>query len=158
MDIWPKIQFIIIDEISMVGCILLTMMHIKLHRLKCNILLFGGIKIMFMGNFFQFPLINDTPLYSTRVQLIFSFTKSTQKKVIGNLWENYIQPNNVIFMEQMRQRKNTQYAKLLKNLRTKNILKLRFEILKTCFPSNLNVNLIDDPMKVITFIIPCNKL
>ncbi len=109
---------------------------------------------MFMGIFLQFPLINDTPLYSTQVQLIFSFIKSTQKNVIGNLWENYIQPNNVIFMEQMKQSKNTQYAKLLENLRTKNILKLNFEILKTCFPSNLNVNLIDDPRKVVTFIVP----
>jgi hypothetical protein len=106
-----------------------------------------------MGNFLQLPLINDTPLYSPHVQLIFSFTKSTQK-----IWENYIQPNNVIFMEQMRQSKNKQYAKLLENLRTENILKLKFEMLKTCFPSNLNVNLIDDPMKAITFIIPCNKL
>ncbi len=113
---------------------------------------------MFMGIFLQFPLINDTPLYSTQVQLIFSFIKSTQKNVIGNLWENYIQPNNVIFMEQMKQSKNTQYAKLLENLRTKNILKLNFEILKTCFPSNLNVNLIDDPRKVVTFIVPWNKL
>jgi len=80
MDIWPKIQFITIDNISMVGCILLTMMHIKLHRLKCNILPFGRINIMFMGIFLQFPLINDTPLYSTHIQLIFLVTKSTKKK------------------------------------------------------------------------------
>ncbi len=133
------------------------MMHIKLYRFKCNILPFGRINIMFMGIFLQFPLINDTPLYSKHIQLTFSFIKSTQKKVIGNLWENYIQPNNVIFMEQMRQSKNTQYGKLLKNL-TKNILKLKSEIFKTFFSSNLNVNLIDEPMKVITFIVPCNKL
>ncbi len=126
------------------------MMHIKLYRFKCNILPFGRINIMFM-------VINDTPLYSKHIQLTFSFIKSTQKKVIGNLWENYIQPNNVIFMEQMRQSKNTQYGKLLKNL-TKNILKLKSEIFKTFFSSNLNVNLIDEPMKVITFIVPCNKL
>jgi effector-binding domain-containing protein len=105
----------------------------------------------------MFMVINDTPLYSKHIQLTFSFIKSTQKKVIGNLWENYIQPNNVIFMEQMRQSKNTQYGKLLKNL-TKNILKLKSEIFKTFFSSNLNVNLIDEPMKVITFIVPCNKL
>jgi hypothetical protein len=32
---------------------------------------------MFIGDFLQFPPINDTPLYSTNIQLIFTFTKLT---------------------------------------------------------------------------------
>jgi hypothetical protein len=65
INIRPNIQFIIIDEISMIGCILLSMIHLKLQKLKYNILPFGGMNIMFMGDFLQFPAINDTPLYST---------------------------------------------------------------------------------------------
>jgi hypothetical protein len=38
---------------------------------------------MFIGEFLQFPLINDTPLYSANVQLMFTFTKLTHKKIIG---------------------------------------------------------------------------
>jgi len=33
-----------------------------------------------MGDFLQFPPINDTPLYSTNIQPILTFTKLTQKK------------------------------------------------------------------------------
>jgi len=66
----------------MVGCILLATIHLKLQKLKSNILPFGGFNIMFMGEFLQFPPINDTPLYSTNMQLIFSITKLTQEKVI----------------------------------------------------------------------------
>jgi hypothetical protein len=82
-NIWPNIKFIIIEEISMVGCTLLATIHLKLQKLKFSILPFGGINIMFMGDVLQFPPINDTPLYSTNIQLIFTFTKLTQRKFIG---------------------------------------------------------------------------
>jgi hypothetical protein len=55
-------------------------MVLKLQKLKYNILPFGGINIMLMGDFLQFLLINDTRLYSTNIQLIFTFTKLTHKK------------------------------------------------------------------------------
>jgi hypothetical protein len=38
------------------------------------------------------------------------------------------------------------------------ILKLKFDLLKTCFLSNLNVNLFNDPWRTTTFIGPCNEL
>jgi hypothetical protein len=55
-------------------------LHIACHntldttKKKSNILPFGRINIMFMGDFLQFFPINDTPLYSTNIQLIFTFT------------------------------------------------------------------------------------
>ncbi len=64
----------------MVGCTLLATMYLKLQKLKFNILPLGGINIMFMEDFLQFPTINDTPLDSTNIQPIFAFTKSTKKK------------------------------------------------------------------------------
>jgi hypothetical protein len=70
----------IIDEISMVSCNMLVTMHLKLQKLKSNILPFGGIKIMFMGNFLQFPPITNRPLYSKNVQPTFGFTKNDTKK------------------------------------------------------------------------------
>jgi hypothetical protein len=39
----------IIDEISMVGCMLLATMHLKLQKIKSSILPNGGLNIMFMG-------------------------------------------------------------------------------------------------------------
>jgi hypothetical protein len=63
IDIWCNIQFIIIHKISMVGCILLATIHLKLQRLKSNIISFGGINIIFVGDCLQFPPINDMPLH-----------------------------------------------------------------------------------------------
>jgi hypothetical protein len=64
----------IVDEISMVGCMMLATMHLKLQKLKSSILRFGGFNIMFMGDFLQFPFIIDTPLFSTNIQPTFIFT------------------------------------------------------------------------------------
>jgi hypothetical protein len=67
---------------------MLATMHLKLQKLKFNILPFGGINIMFMGDFLQFPSITGTLLYSKNVQPIFAFTKMTQKllkKIYGKI-------------------------------------------------------------------------
>jgi len=54
ISIWLNIQFIIINEISMVGCTLLATIHLKLQKLKSSILPFTAINIMFMGYFYNF--------------------------------------------------------------------------------------------------------
>jgi hypothetical protein len=61
-------------------------------------------------------------------------------------------------IEQMRKNKNIQYATLLENLRTRNILKSNFDLPKTHFLYNLNVNLFDDPWRTSTFIVSHSKL
>jgi hypothetical protein len=58
---------------------------------------------------------------------------------------------------QMRQNKDIQYATLLENLQTRNILKSNFDLLKTHFLSNLNVNLFNDPWRIAMFIVPHNN-
>ncbi len=102
------------DEISMVCCTMLVTMHLTSQKLQSNILQFGGLNIMFMGDFVQFSPIIDTPLLSTNIQPTFTFTNSTKKKVIGkSIWENYIHPNNIILTRQMQQSKDIKYVTLL---------------------------------------------
>ncbi len=60
IDIWPIIEFIIIDEISMVDCNMFIIMHLKLQKFKTIILPFGGVNMMFMGGFLQFPPMTNT--------------------------------------------------------------------------------------------------
>jgi hypothetical protein len=76
---WSDIQFMIVDEISMVGCTMLVTMHLKLQKLKSSILAFEGFHIMLMGDFKTFPTIIDTSLFSINIQSTFTFTNSMQK-------------------------------------------------------------------------------
>jgi hypothetical protein len=67
----------------MVGCYMLANIHVKLQKLKAEPLLpFGGMNMLFMGNFMQFPPVNDIPLYAPNIRPIFAFTKTMQKKII----------------------------------------------------------------------------
>ncbi len=81
LDSWSNIQFMIVDEISMVGCTMLVKMHLRLQKLKSSILPFRRTNIMFMGDFWQFPPIIDTSLISTNIQPTFTFTNSNTKKI-----------------------------------------------------------------------------
>jgi hypothetical protein len=58
----------------------------------------------------------------------------------------------------MRQNKDIKYAILLQNLQNGIISYLNFYLLKTCFLTNINVNLFDDPWKTTTFIVLRNEL
>jgi hypothetical protein len=50
---------------------------------------------MFLEDFIQFPLVIDSPLYTQSIKPVFSYTKRTQKQVIGkSIWENFVMPNN----------------------------------------------------------------
>jgi hypothetical protein len=114
---------------------------------------------MFMGDSLQFSSITNTPLYSTNIHPIFMFTKSIKKKVIiKSLCENYIKPNSVILRKQMRHNKDILYAIVLENFQTWNIPNLNFNLLKTRFLSNLDINLFDDPWNTTTYIIFNNEL
>jgi hypothetical protein len=75
-------EFIIIDEISMVSWNMFVTIHLKLQKSISNILSFGEMNIMFMGDFLQFPPITDKPLYSTNIQPTFAFIKQTLKKLL----------------------------------------------------------------------------
>lgn len=81
-NIWPTIEFVIVDEISMVGYNMLITMHLKLQKIKSNILPFSGVNILFMRDSLQFPPITDTPLYSNNIKPTFAFTK-LKVKVCG---------------------------------------------------------------------------
>jgi hypothetical protein len=78
------------DEISMFGCNMLVIIHLKSYKLKSNILPFGGINIMFMGSFLLFPLITNTPLYSINIQPTFAFTKQTPKTLLVKVYGEII--------------------------------------------------------------------
>jgi hypothetical protein len=100
-----------------------------------------------MGNFMQFSLMNDIPLYAPNIWQVFAFAKTMQKKIIKNsLWENVVTPTNtIILIEQMCQSKDEQYASLLQNICDNKFSKVDFKLLKTWFLSNLNVNLSQPP-------------
>eukprot|EP00742_Colponemidia_sp_Colp-10_P013665 GILJ01015450.1.p1 GENE.GILJ01015450.1~~GILJ01015450.1.p1 ORF type:complete len:670 (+),score=37.93 GILJ01015450.1:1352-3361(+) len=65
-DKWRSTKYLIIDEVSMIGTQLMSTIHDRLCVAKRNIgsgIPFGGISVIFTGDFFQFAPVTKDPLY-----------------------------------------------------------------------------------------------
>ncbi|CAF4063536.1 unnamed protein product [Rotaria sp. Silwood1] len=116
---WRNIDYCLIDEISMVGCYMLARFH-KITTIAKHTepsIPFGGINMIFLGDFVQYGPVLDRPLYSNllstqdTLEYTLNLTKQPAKqrnvterviqcKVGRALW---LQVNTVFFLtEQMR--------------------------------------------------------
>lgn len=116
---WRNIDYCLIDEISMVGCHMLARFHKITTTAKHTqpTIPFGGINMIFLGDFVQYPPVLDRPLFSNllsctdTLEQTVNTTEQTEKrrsvserdiqcKVGRALW---LQVNTVFFLtEQMR--------------------------------------------------------
>ncbi|CAF1529169.1 unnamed protein product [Didymodactylos carnosus] len=106
---WHHIQYIFINEMSMVGLHLLSQIHKLLCIAKCKSTEpFGGINLVFFGDFILYPPVLDKPLYrdmlaeenNTRTKLKQKTELDTQYEVGRALW---LQLNTVVqLIRQMR--------------------------------------------------------
>jgi hypothetical protein len=75
---WKHVQFVLIDEVSMVSQQLLAEIDHALRYAKENKdEYFGGVNMIFAGDFCQFPPVGGSPLYSP----IYSHTRQTNKEI-----------------------------------------------------------------------------
>jgi PIF1-like helicase/Helitron helicase-like domain at N-terminus len=105
---WVNRQFLIVDEVSMMDCNIIARLNTHLCVLKSNSSeLFGGVNIIFFGDFLQFPAVSRLDLYLDNIRCHEGHT----------LWRSL---NAVVILrQQMRQINDTQYAQLLRRVRAR---------------------------------------
>src|SRR6266511_613600 len=81
---WHNVDYLIIDKVSMIGCRLLLQIHEALCEAKENSNIFGGINIIFVGDFAQLPPVGDVKSYSHIAKEKIG-TNTGQKNVFGKL-------------------------------------------------------------------------
>lgn len=103
---WRTRRYIIIDEVSMLNC--KTMMQVNSQLGKAtgnNEEDFGGINVLFLGDFLQLPVVKNYNLYERKMM----WEKN------NDLWRSL---NAVVILtKQMRQAKDPGYADLLRRAR-----------------------------------------
>ena len=106
VDEWRQRCYLIVDEVSMLSCKLITQIHIQLGKAKSNENeSFGGVNILFSGDMLQLPVVSNYPLYVRHP----TWEKGHQ------LWRSL---NAVIVLrQQMRQADDPVYAELLARIR-----------------------------------------
>ena len=116
---FANVNTIIVDEVSMIGCIQLAKISQCLTKAKhANPdLPFGGVDIIFFGDFIQFPPIHDSPLYSdwNNETVRSSRSKSDiQRKLGQHLWK---QVNSIVLLDEQMRVTDRAYQDLLNRLR-----------------------------------------
>jgi hypothetical protein len=115
---FENVNTIIVDEVSMIGCAALAKISQQLAKAKhVNSDPFGGIDILFFGDFIQFTPINDAPLYDAWKKGPLVSPKNTyeENKLKGmELWR---QVNQIIFLDKQMRVTDQRYQDLLNRLR-----------------------------------------
>ncbi|KAF4617233.1 hypothetical protein D9613_005788 [Agrocybe pediades] len=126
---WRGIDYLLIDEISMIGCRFLTRIHKALCEAKESELPFGGVNIITAGDFAQLPPVGDTKLYAP-LNKFKGKTIDGQNILFGQiLWNSF--RDVVMLTEPMRQSgpDNLEYVNLLARLKTGNCLARDYQLL-----------------------------
>lgn len=150
VKMWEGVDFLFIDEVSMIGCEFLTSISDNLQKAKENNLPFGGISVVFAGDFCQLPPIRGTRLYKQsrtpfkkRAPRTANETQTPpgQRKGFGQfLWAGLNQC--VLLEKQMRQDggENARFRELLGRLRKGACNKADIALLKTRVLCNTDVD------------------
>ena len=118
---FEEVDTVIVDEVSMIGCYQLANMSSKLNLAKPGTDAskpFGGLDMIFFGDFMQFPPIKDSPLYhgwNKETNKTGKMTEYHIRSQIGmNMWKNL---SHVILLDQQMRVTDKAYQELLNRLR-----------------------------------------
>ena len=117
---WDGVDYLFIDEVSMIGCEMLHNISSALTEAKGRTAAFGGVNVIFAGDFAQLPPIGDVRLYKnidTR-KIAMGSSNKAQAKILGRLLWLSVE-TVVILHETMRQSgsANEGFVELLQRLR-----------------------------------------
>jgi hypothetical protein len=106
VEAWTERRYMVIDEISMMDCKVMEYLHAQLAIAKANPeVSFGGVNIIFFGDFLQLPAVRNLDLY----------IDSKEWGAGHHLWRSL---NAVVILkEQMRQAGDPLYASLRTTLK-----------------------------------------
>lgn len=110
---WRKIDCLVVDEVSMLSAPLLELLNSIAQRIRNNLKLFGGIQLVFSGDFFQLPPPNDDN---------FCFEST--------LWNKLFPKDSHFIFSIIFRQKNLQFQNLLNQIRVGNIDKENEKLLK----------------------------
>jgi len=114
---WKNLEFLLIDKTSLIGLELLAEIDHALRFAKEKLdTLFGDVTIIFTGDFFQYPPVGGTPLYSP----IAPYAGHSDAKICKRLgrmsWKSV---NTVVnFTEQQRMKSDPKYGEAVQRLWT----------------------------------------
>jgi len=140
---WEGVDYLFIDEVSMIGCNLLLQISEALVDAKGNTSPFGGISIIFCGDFAQLPPVGQTRLFAHLNTRSFaqSGTKQGQNAILGKLL--WLSVKIVVILHEVKRQSgpgNERFVDLLGRLRDGKCTDSDYELLTTRVLGNIQPN------------------
>ena len=125
-DIWEKVEYLVLDEVSMIGASFLSLLNARLQHAKgtneaAHDSPFGGINIVFTGDFGQLRPVRESALYSHKLVNNPDLAQCRNKAAVGSLMGVYLWrlvTTVVLLKHNQRQSGDRTYADLLGRVRT----------------------------------------
>jgi len=131
-QIWGEVKFLVVDEISMVGAAFMDQLSLRMRHGKGADLVdrerpFGGIHVVFMGDFGQLDPPKQYPLFSYVLVKSPSFSESRNNSKISALngaflWR--LVTNVILLTKNVRQADDPSYSDFLSRLRIQKCLRI----------------------------------
>jgi hypothetical protein len=123
---WEGVDYLFIDEVSMVGCAFLLQISEALTEAKGNTSPFGGVNIIFAGDFAQLPPVGEKRLYATiNTSSESASGKRGQKDIMGKLlWFSVKTVVVLKRIERVRRKRNEVTGELEKDQEAENFVAL----------------------------------
>ena len=158
---WEGVDYLFVDEVSMIGSRFLCQISEALSNAKGNTSPFGGINIIFAGDFAQLPPVGDDCLYSRlNMKNMAQATKNTgQQKIFGKLLWYSIQ--TVVMLSRIERQSGEQnqcFVELLDRLRDGRCLAEDYTLLNTRLVSNAQPDFNSSEWKHIPLIVSDNTV
>jgi len=118
INMWLRTKILIVDEVSMLSLKLFELLNALGKAIRKNSRPFGGIQVIFSGDFFQLPPVGSRDEPETR-QFCFESTE----------WNNVFQSENQVILRTIYRQTDMTYTNILNELREGNIQRSSIEIL-----------------------------
>ena len=154
---WSGVDYLFIDEVSMIGCNFLMSISDVLCDITGILAPYGGISVIFAGNFGQLPPVGQSSLYS-RIPTQGQTTHHVQRQVMGKLL--WLSVNTVVLLSQVMRQSgdmNACFVDLLHRLRLGRCSEQDFHLLRTCLLSNVALDWTQQEWLEAPTIVSCNE-
>jgi ATP-dependent DNA helicase PIF1 len=118
---WKSVDLLIIDEVSMMSVKLFNLLNLTAQLCRKNTQPFGGIQVLFLGDFFQLPPVGSKEEPDT---MLFCFESED--------WDAVFTRENHIALTEMFRQTDERYIKILNQLRVGKITTSSCEVLRRC--------------------------
>ena len=152
---WDGVDYLFIDEVSMIGCHFLLQISQALTEAKQNTSPFGGINVIFAGDFSQLPPVGETRLFS-HINTARVNTKKSQDEVLGKLL--WLSVTTVVILSEIRRQSDPVFIALLNRLRYGKCNDADFNLLNTRILGNFTPDWSQSHWKNVTTIVSNNDV